>query len=204
MRRRYGLVALLCCGCGPTEMESGQAVLLAAPFITLVGALLAAGFAKLWRPLIDGLSFRWRTTTIALCVQSLLCLGIMFFPPGSGEWVGFAMVFVGASYLTVQLVAMRIALSEKLRRHYSVISLAPWILFYPPALVLAYVGSPSTELQAFPGLLWTLPGYGGLVLAPVFVILLIEILVRRKKHADQVQREILPRPLPEARARIRK
>ncbi len=184
-------------------MESGQAVLLAAPIITLAGALVSAGYVKLWQPLVASLHFDWRPTLVTLVVFSVFCVGIVFYPPGSGEWVGAALWFVGTSYLALQLVVLRITLRFAARKRYSLLSLSPWIVLYLPAVILAYAGSTTEELGAFPGLLWTIPGYGGLVLAPIAFVLLIEALLRRKHLADRLRKEQLPRPLPEARARFR-
>lgn len=185
-------------------MESGQAVLLAAPIISLGGALVAAGYAKLWQPLAPSVRFSWRPTLVALIVLTVLCGGIVFYPPGTGEWVGIALWFVGTSYLTLQLLVLRITLSSAARHRYSLLSLAPWLVLYLPALVLAYAGSATEELALFPLIwMWTLPGYGGWVLLPVSLALFVEVVIRRKRLADRLRRELLPRPLPEARARMR-
>jgi hypothetical protein len=184
-------------------MESGQAVLLATPIITHAGALISAGYAKLWQPLQTALHFSWRPTLIALVVLSIFCGAVVFYPPGSGEWVGYALWFVGASYLTLQLVVLRITLRVSTCKWYSLLSLSPWIVLYVPALALAYAGSTTGEVEAFPALLWTIPGYGGLALAPIALVLLLEVLLRRRRLADRLRSELLPRPLPEARARFR-
>lgn len=198
IRRSLWLWALLCGGCEATGMEYGQGILLAAPLITLAGALLSAGYAKLWQPLAETLRFSWRPTLMVLVVFTALCVGIVFFPPGSGEWIGEALWFVGASYLTLQLLVLRIAVRQGSRKNYSLASLAPWSLLYPPALIFGYWGPATSEVGAFPGLVWVLPGYAGLVLVPVLCALLIEVLVRRKRLADRRKNA-----LPEARARFR-
>lgn len=191
--------ALLLGGCGPTEMEAGQAVLMTAPVATLIGALFASGFATLWQPLAPGVRFDVRPSAGLIGLQLLVCLGIPFTGAAEADWLVAGLWFAGTSYLTLQCICLRLALISGLRRHYTRLSLAPWLLLYGQALWLGYLGSNTAEAEGIAVVLWILPGYLGLVTGPLLVILLVEVTIRRKRLADRIRETALPRPLPEAR-----
>ncbi len=190
---------LLLGGCGPTEMESGQAVLLMAPLITAIGALFASGYVHLWRSLADDLHFRWRPSLVVIVLQLIACVGIPFMPHLEVDWLGYALWFVGTSYLTLQFLVIRVSVIRRIRRYYSSLSITPWLVLYPPALYLAYLGSDQEELQVFPGMLWTAPGYAGLSTGFLLVVFLVEVALRRGRQAARLRKASLPAPLPQAR-----
>jgi hypothetical protein len=195
---------LLLGACGPTEKESGQAMLVMAPVITLVGLGLAAVFQRLWSPLADEPELHLRPSWRVMALLVSCTVPLLFDEQLEDDWIIAALWMGGTTYLTFFLIGLRLCIVSSLRRYYSAQVYLPWLLLYPPALYLAYFGSNEQELGAFPGLLWTMPGYLGLVSGPIFLIMLLEIVVRRHRHAKRRAAEALPRPLPPARASIRK
>lgn len=188
---------LLLGGCGPYEAESGQALMLMAPLITFVGAVVAFFYARAWEPLVGPVSFCFRPSTIVAGLQVLACAGLESAVFRTDGIVFFSFWLVGSSYLALQLLMLRFALRPRQRRRYSQLSLCPWLLLYPPALYLAYFGSSTAELGAFPGFLWILPGYFGILTGVIGAILLIELIIRRRLLAKRL-REQLPK-VPTAR-----
>ncbi len=193
------LGAILLSGCGPTEREAGQAVLMVAPLLTLAGTLVAAAYARMWRPLVKGLRFDARPSLYVAGVQGVLALYIAIFAGGEADWLLTALCFVGSSYLAFQCVCLRLGIVAGLRRHYTWLSLLPWLLLYGQALGFGFFGSTSTEADGIGVILWCFPGYLGLVTGPLMLLLAAEVFVRRRRQAARVRAESLPRPLPVAR-----
>lgn len=202
MRRRSaaGLVAIaaLAGGCGPTTQEVGQAVLWAAPFITLAALGLAWCFARLWQPLVAGLRLDARPGLIVVVVQLAIALVTLIEPHIDVDLIPSAIWAVGATQLLGSLVAIRVAVRLG-SRAYAWAYLAPWLVLYPPAIALAVYGDDVGSLVDLVIALWIFPGYLGMVTAPVGVAALIEVIVRRSRV-----RRPPPVVVPEARARHRR
>lgn len=198
---------LLLSACGPTEVEAGQAVLFSAALITLIGGGVTALFAALWKPLAKNLQFSWRPTLVVIAGQAILQGMVLVFvgTPIEGthvdDWVLTALLTVGTSYLSLQLIVVRVALIERVRRYYSLLSLAPWIVLYPPAVVLGVWGS-GDEAGDIPLSLWILPGYVGMTTLVILVVFGVELVFRRRRLALSEREPEFPAPLPTAQARF--
>ena len=192
------LLLSLASGCGPTAGEIGQAVLWAAPLITLASFGLAWLYARLWRPLVAELELDPVPVVVLLGLQLVAALGTLLAPELDGELVGIAFWLVGTSYLTIAVPLVRLTIQVS-PRSASWALLAPWLFFYPPALLLAAAGDSTGDLVDLVILIWAAPGYGGWIAAPVALAALAEVLVRRSRA-----RRPPPVVLPEARARARR
>lgn len=192
---------LLACACGPTERESGHAILLMAPLITLVGVGIASLFRALWKPLLAPLSQPLRDCRNLMIALVLVCLPLFFDRQLDGEWLPVAFHAVGTSYLTFLLIGLRLSLTPRNTHLFAYVTYLPWLPLYPAALYFAYVGSTSAAAGDFHLQLWFFPGYAGLITGPLFFVLLIEVLVRRYLLQKRLDAESLPHPLPVARMR---
>lgn len=201
--RAAGLTSLLVLGgCGPTAREIGQAVLWAAPIITLLVLGLAWGYARLWRPLLEApLRVDWRPAALVTGVQLVLALATLLRPELEGELVLTAVWAVGTSHLTLTLLPLRLALRSGTTA-YSWVLLAPWLVLYPPAVLLGLVlRNPDSNLSDSIAMLWILPGWAGWVTGPLALIAVAEVVIRRIRRTRRLAAE-KPAP-PVARARFR-
>lgn len=198
-----GLTALLLVGgCGPSAREIGQAVLWAAPIITLVVLGLAWGYARLWRPLLEApLRVDWRPAVLVAALQLVIALGTLLRPELDAELVSIAVWAVGTSHLTLLLLPLRIAVRSGTTA-YSWVIPAPWVLLYPPAILLGLVlHDPGGDLSDAFALLWILPGWAGWVTGPLALIAVAEVVIRRVRRSRRLA-AASPAP-PVARARFR-
>jgi hypothetical protein len=185
-------------GCGPTQAEMGQAILIAAPLITIAGIGLQALYALLWRRLGADVHLRWQIQgpLLAFLVLGAL-LPALRWQRRTDDWIFAALVFAGSSYLSLLLVTMRILVITSLRRWFAWAGAMVWVLLWLPAFHHALWGSTTNEDSIFV-IVWLLPGYMGLI---TFLLLLgfgvelairLAIAARRRRAAEQP-------PLPEAR-----
>jgi hypothetical protein len=163
-------------GCGPTSEEMGQAVLWAAPIVTLVALGVAWGYAALWRPLVADLRFDPRPSVVAIAVELAIALATLLAPAIDLDLVLAAIYLVGASHLTLAMLALRIAVHRG-SRAYSWALLAPIPILIPPAIILAVFGE-SAGIEQAAIYIWVFPAYGA---APIFLLALLEVLVRRAR-----------------------
>jgi hypothetical protein len=183
-------------GCGPTSEEVGQAVLWVSPVITLMALAMAWFYAAAWHPLVEDLRLDPRPGLVVAAGQLAVALATLVTPAIDLDLLVPAVYLVGATQLLGSLIALRLAVHRG-SRWYSWAWLAPWLLLYPPAVLLAFFGDTSgvADLALF---LWIMPGYGGAVTVPIGLLALLEVLVRRSR-AQRLSAVILP----EARARRR-
>ena len=182
LARELGATAILVGltgGCGPTSEEMGQAVLWAAPVITLVALGVGWAYAGLWRSLVADLRLDPRPSVVAITLELAIALATLLAPAIDLDLVLAAFVLVGGSHLTLALAALRIAVHRG-SRAYSWALLAPIPILIPPALVLAVFGE-SAGIENAAIYVWLGPAYG---LAPLALLALIEVLVRRARAAS--------------------
>lgn len=166
------VMALALAACGPTERELGVAVLAATPAILVAGCLLQLLYRLAWRA-VDGELPRFDLRpTAALFGLTLGCALLWARDLDDDALMAFALA--GTSYATFLVVAMRATIRSTL---YSWATVVPWILFAPLAVVLAAVGSTTSEADLSLAY-YLLPGYGGLISGGLFALLLVEVLVR--------------------------
>lgn len=205
LARAAGLSALLLLGgCGPTAREIGQAVLWAAPIITILVLGLAWGYARLWRPLLDEpLRVDWRPAAVVAAIQLIIALATLLRPELDGDLILIAVWAVGTSHLTLALLPLRLALRSGTTA-YSWVIAAPWLLLYPPAVLLGLVlHDPGPDLSDAVAMLWILPGWAGWVTGPLALVAVVEVVVRRVRRARRLA-AAAPPPPPVARARFRR
>jgi hypothetical protein len=204
LARAAGLTALLLLGgCGPTAREIGQAVLWAAPIITLLVLGLAWGYARLWRPLLEEpLRVDWRPAVVVAAIQLAVAFATLLRPELDGDLVLIAVWAVGTSHLTLTLLPLRLALRSGATA-YSWVIAAPWLLLYPPAVMLGLVlHDPGSDLSDAVMMLWILPGWVGWVTGPLAIIAVAEVVIRRVRRARRLA-AVKPAPPPVATARFR-
>lgn len=202
LARAAGLTALLLLGgCGPTAREVGQAVLWAAPIITLLVLGLAWCYARLWRPLLDEpLRVDWRPAVLVAALQLAAAFATLLRPELDGDLIAIAVWVVGTSHLTLSLLALRLAIRSGTAA-YSWVIVAPWLLLYPPAVMLGLVlHAPAPEPSDAVALLWIVPGWAGWVTGPLALIAVVEVVFRRGRRLAAQE----PAPPPVATARFRR
>ena len=91
-----------------------------------------------------------------------------------------AIHLVGTTYLAAAILGLRLSVNRG-ARSYAWAWLAPWIVLYPPALILALMGDAAGGGGDVAVYLWILPGYGGAVTAPIALLALVEVMVRRAR-----------------------
>ncbi|HUU01487.1 MAG TPA: hypothetical protein VM425_08620 [Myxococcota bacterium] len=175
--------------CGPSEIEAGRAVM----FVGLPVLLITLGFMLLflwlWRKVKPELSREWKPAGFALGAMALMCVlslagvpsdgsgrGLSFGVSGIMEWVPFAMMAAGTTYLLFVLVVWRIWLVFWPKTAFGWAFLPPLVLLWWPAPLMGF--GLTEGWMDFWTAAWVFPGYCGIVTGPVFLILLIEILVR--------------------------
>ena len=148
------------------------------------------------------LGIDWKPALIGLAVTGGVCLlsfvGVTDVPEtdplnsttngiaGVAEWFPTALIAYGASYLALLLVCWRIWLWLRPRTAFT------WA--HLPVLILQLAPCPPMifglwEKHDEVWLVWILPGYVGMVTGPLFLIALIEVMVRilRRKKAARAQ-----------------
>jgi len=163
------------------------------PIVYLVGLGLMALMAFLWRKLKPNLSLKWKPLLVglilALIIGSLSFVGVTKDSPkdaklftsttdgieGVMEWSLAALILFGTSYLSLLLVCWRIWLWRRPATAFSWSWLPVCLLMLLPCLPMVLGYSFISDVAVT---IWILPGYSGLVTAPLFMIALIEVWVR--------------------------
>jgi len=175
--RLVTLVALatLLSGCGPTPTESAQVVLVGLPLMLVGNALLIAVLRLLWRNVRTLPAIDWRRTTglFGAALATALVTAIVVENPF--EWLGLALVFVAPTGVTVALVAWRVQVFGGDGGLFTPLAVMTGFVLAPAAMMLAEV-KLLTQIAVF---IWVLPGYFGFVAGLVFVLMVVEAVVRR-------------------------
>lgn len=176
--------ALLCGGCEPTQVEAGQCIVLVAPVITAIAMGLHALYARLWRWLDPAPRVSWRISQKGFLVLFILAAVVLVtgLEREADDWLGVIFIIVGSSYLTLFTVVMRLSLMTRLRRWFAWAPLLPWLVYLPPALVLALFGSTKDRVADALQLFWMLPGLFGYIGAPLLLLIVVEAGVQRYLH----------------------
>lgn len=172
------LALALATGCGPNTREASIAVLVAAVAVIVLANAVVGLLWLVWHRVRPALGFRWRPFVVvglALSAAGLLASTRPYHGEMT-EYLAIALWAVGTSYLTFLLLVWRLCLSAP--NGLAVAHAIAGALMFGPALPLAFVGSTAGELDEALLLLWVFPGYAGIVSGPLFVLLLIEALVR--------------------------
>jgi hypothetical protein len=187
------LLCAICGSCGPSPAEEGGAVLLASPLVFLVGLAVLRLFLFLWRPLLGEARMRWRPLAVTFAaLLGLAALGGAATGSGGYDWMGTAFLAFGASYLSIVLILFRVLV------HSSPANAFTW----PPIVVMAVMLLPAPWLALGGGaeaadlisMVWVFPGFFGYATLPIAVLMMIELIVRRIRHASAMKRAELSEP----------
>lgn len=180
------LVALaLATGCGPTTREASIAALVVAGAIVVLANALVWPLWRLWRRVRPELDFRWRpSVAIGLGLSALgLLAAALPYEGRMAQWLGIGLWLAGTSYMTLFLLVWRIRVPAPNGLAWA--HAIAGALVFLPAVPLAFVGSTQGELHDALMFVWVLPGYGGWVSGPLYVLLLIEALVRWRRASSR-------------------
>jgi hypothetical protein len=190
--------SLVLAGCaGPSEEEVGQAVLLVTPTVFLISLGFQYLFFRLWKLVFPQLTLSWLPNFI-FYIFLLITAGI--FGNGNPFWFlgdesglsGIVFIVLGPSFLAVLFIVMRVWLALNPSKVFTWVSIAVMsfyvLLAFPMATGLTE-GSSFNELiilfWIIPGILpfwWTNDfGWPGTLTVLVFLILLVEVLIRIRR-----------------------
>jgi hypothetical protein len=174
----------------------GQAVLLVTPTVFLVSLGFQYLFFRLWKLIFPQLTLSWFPNFI-FYIFLLIVAGI--FGNGNPFWfltddlglAGLVFIFFGPSFLTILFIIMRIWLAvnpSKVFTWVTIIVMSFYILLALPLATGVAEGSSFSEIVIR---FWILPGmipfwendfgWPGLLTTLVFLILLVEVLIRINK-----------------------
>jgi hypothetical protein len=166
--------------CGPDPQQQGQLVLIVAPLVFIVTLGIQWILLKLWERRFPEVTPRWSANLFvmgALTVASLVTMAV-----GSpGYYLIFAFWMFGTSYAAVLLLTMRIWMIFDKRRAFTFAHLVPLLLYMIPAATLAVGGMRDTWMWRHSENFFTLAGFLGYVPGGIFLLLLIEALIRGRK-----------------------
>ena len=182
---------------GPSDKEVGQAVLLVTPTVFLISLGFQYLFFRLWKLIFPHLTLSWLPNFIFYIILLILA-GIL----GNGtpfwfltdEWglTGIIFILVGPSFLTVLFVIMRIWLASNPSKVFTWVSIAVMSFYVLLAFPMVAGLTEGTSYNVMAGMFWIRPGmlpvWGindlglpGSLTALVFLILLVEVLIRIKR-----------------------
>lgn len=191
---------LLGARCGPSPQEAGGAVLVAAPGAMLVGALLLFALWHLHTRVAPQPPWSWRPHLVALglTLVGALTTAVALADTRAMFWVGAALWLYGCSYLALLLATWRIWLFIAPSTAYG----WAWIPVALAQLVPAILAATGTIGDHWSTALWIWPGYFGIALTGVLIVVLIEPLVRarRRRAADPPQPPSAATPHPPSAA----
>ena len=190
--------SLFLAGCsGPSDKEVGQAVLLATPTIFLISLGFQYLFFRLWKLIFPQLTLSWLPNFIFYLLLLILA-GI--FGNGSPFWfltdewglTGIVFIILGPSFLTVLFISMRIWLALNPSKVFTWVSIVVMSFYVLLAFPMATGLTEGSSFNQIVYLFWILPGtlpfwwtndfgWPGLLTALVFLILLVEVLIRIKR-----------------------
>lgn len=166
--------------CGPSPKEAGGAVLIAAPGAVLVGALLLFALWHLHGRVGPQPPWSWRPHLVALglTLGGALTAAVGLADTRAMSWVGAALWLYGCSYLVLLLVSWRIWLFISPPTAYG----WAWIPVTLAQLVPAILAAAGAIADHWSSALWVWPGYFGIALSGVLIIVLIEPLARARRR----------------------
>jgi hypothetical protein len=183
-RALLGLLALCAlAGCGPSDEEVGRVVLMTAPLFCAAGAGVLTLVRQMWtrfRP--DTVKVPWRNHIFT--AGALLPLA--FF--GALHKFDFSLFllglwWIGTSYLSLLLVAWRVLFHFRPARSFSWLHLPLLALFIIPAVPMAF--GMTNVWQDWILILWTYPGFLGLLTGLLFAAAMLEPVMRARRQAPR-------------------
>ena len=184
-------------GCsGPSDKEVGQVVLLATPTIFLISLGFQYLFFRLWKLIFPHLTLSWLPNfffyIFLLIIAGILGNGNPFwFLSDESGFAGIVFIILGASFLTVLFIVMRIWLALNPSKVFTWVSIGVMSFYVLLAFPMVAGLTEGTSYFSFAALFWMSPGtvlflssdYGwpGSLTVLVFFILLVEVLIRIKR-----------------------
>ena len=194
------ITLLFLSGCsGPSDKELGQAVLLVTPTVFLISLGFQYLFFRLWKLKYPELTLSWLPNFI-FYIFLLIIAGI--FGNGNPVWFltdesglsGIVFLIFGPSFLTVLFIVMRIWLFFNPSKVFTWVSVAVMSVYVLSTFPMIAELTEGTSYSEYIGYFWISPGtllffssdYGwpGSLTALVFLILLVEVLIRIKKPSN--------------------
>lgn len=163
--------------CGPSNRDVGEAILLVWPLVALLALGPQIALLALWRKARPEVDLHLKRFFILIGAAVTVAYPTMLAAQQPWRWADAALWMFGASYGTVLLLTTRIWLSSNEKTALIGPHLVATVIFIPFAALLYTRVLHHGELAD----LFILPGYGGFTTGPLFLILLIEVLVRRRR-----------------------
>ena len=191
------ITLLFLSGCsGPSDKEVGQALLLVTPTVFLISLGFQYLFFRLWKLIFPQLTLSW-LPNILFYIFLLLIAGI--FGHGTPFWFltdelglnGIVFIMLGPSFLTVLFIVMRIWLFFNPSKVFTWVSIGVMSFYILLAFPMVAGLTEGTSYSDYMSFFWVAPGtvllfssdYGwpGSLTILIFLILLVEVLIKIKK-----------------------
>ncbi len=173
--------------CGPLAVEAGRGILLSAPVVFAVTVGVLALLLRLWRQRHPDLRL---PRVLVWPGMVMLAAGLIVMMPTAADnqlrWVRMGLWVFGSSYLTVTLVLWRVLLHLRPRSATTWAPLSVMAFYWLPAIPLAAGWLPDSVASGME-LVWVLPGFFGLVTAPLLLGLLVEAWLRNRPREDKIR-----------------
>jgi hypothetical protein len=155
-------IALLLTSCnGPSDKDYGQSVLTAAPIVFLISLGFQYLFFRIWKRKWDTLAMSWLPNLIFLILLIVLMLLAFLFRDiefRKTELLLLALLWFGASYLTVLFLVTRIWLVFDRTNVFTWASVLTLSLYIFPALPMVAGLTEGTIFSDLALAVWILPG----------------------------------------------
>lgn len=166
--------------CGPNNQQTGEAILIVWPVVVLLALGPQLGLLALWRKLRPAVSLDLARVWIIVMLATAVAIAVVVRAEKPWRWADAALWLWGCSYGVVLLVTTRIWLMADAKNVLLGPHVVATVVFVPLAAAL-YGG--FADGIGDPSWLFILPGYGGWATGGLFLVLLVEVLLRRRKVA---------------------
>lgn len=166
--------------CGPTQRETGEAVLIVWPLVILLAALPQGALLATWKKLRPEIELPWARLGLLIGAAAIMAGFMVVNAEKPWRWATEALWLFGCSYGAVLLLATRLWLQGD-RRHALVgPHLVASVVFVPYAMTLR--GGLFDGARFDTEMVFIVPGYGGWVTGGIALLLGIELFVRWRKR----------------------
>lgn len=162
--------------CTPTPHQTGEAVVIVWPLVMLLACGPQIAMLALWRAVLPTIVFDLRPFAAWVGLAACVAISVAIAATRPWQWADSAAYFFGLSYAAVLLLTTRVWLRVAPKRALLVPHLVTSLVFVPYAIALYFdvtLGIPNPEG------IFIVPGYGGVLAAPILLVLLVEAVVRR-------------------------
>lgn len=166
--------------CGPNNHQIGEAILIVWPVVMLLALGPQLGLLALWRKLRPAVSLDLARVWILVTIATAVAIAVIVRAEKPWRWADAALWFWGCSYGVVLLATTRIWLMANAKTALFGPHVVATGVFVP--LAAALYGGIADGLGDT-SWLFIFPGYGGWVTGGLCLVLLVEVLLRRRKVA---------------------